>query len=217
MVMVISDLAAGNVNASPRIYLNNRGRLTSAAFWESQGEQNAALALVWGDVDNDGDSISYRAMPMHRMYFMNSANLLQGEPHWSSEKQELTSSTAWGDVDGDGDLDIRAVGNWGFNTLYLNHEGRDSRNPDWQSVEGEATHDVDGVMLTATAILIGNGHGDNIAIYLNQSGVLAAKCILAKRRPYKCKASPGETSIRMATSIWQLVAIWFISYLNDGA
>ncbi|MCB8944840.1 MAG: VCBS repeat-containing protein [Ardenticatenaceae bacterium] len=168
------DLAAADFLVGNKVYLNEEGVFGDTAVWQSDDEdQNRSVA--WGDMNGDGtlDLAVANSIGPNKVY-LNNATLLQttAADGWLSANTSSSWAAAWGDMNGDGLLDL-AIGNDGFNQVYLNISGTLDIDPIWTSNESDWTvsvawGDVNGDGLLDLAV--GN-IGPN-RVYLNNNGLL---------------------------------------------
>lgn len=114
---------AGTSNERTKIYLNN-----GTSFVESSQWQNNLLAVDWcsiafGDYDNDNDLdltlIGHTTQDNHRIYRNNGTSFVEIQKELGDLIGIFAGSIAFGDYDVDGYLDLIAIGNEGYTTLYL--------------------------------------------------------------------------------------------------
>ena len=121
------DVVAGNSDDTNRLYVNNG---TAAPFAGVSGtdigaDENRTLAVVLGDVDNDGDLdlVAGNDGQPNRLYFNSgTADPFAGATGTDiSADAHRTISVVLGDLDGDGDLDLVAGNDGQADRLYLNN------------------------------------------------------------------------------------------------
>ena len=138
------DLAIADMFASPAVFRNDSGTLTSMPVWRG-ADYNIDYAAAWLDVDNDGDldlavSGINGSIPALRVY-KNGDGTLETTASWRSQ---VTGGDYLGtyivpfDVDRDGDVD--AAVSTGFinaqpNVVFRNNGGTLEGSPSWISSE----------------------------------------------------------------------------------
>ncbi len=191
-----ADLINNEFVARPNaIFLNQQGTLDSSPVWTSPSHVDIplALAVVWGDVDGDGDLDLVFANRGQSHLYLNrgkrdggNGTTLQMVQVWSSAPNECSSGLALGDIDNDGDLDLVLGGcTTTPHRLYENVGGTFSDQANWSSTAQSnalaialGDYDDDGDLDLAVArggqqAISGNLVGFANEIYRNEGGQLA--------------------------------------------
>jgi len=125
-----------------QIYFNEDGVLQAQPGWESSAS-TAALDVVWGDVDNDGDlDLAFCYDGLGAALYYNEGGTVNTYNSWSSANAEAANTLIFGDVNGDGWLDLIVafndqLGGLGKFRAYFNDgAGNLDPNPGWESSTG---------------------------------------------------------------------------------
>ncbi len=166
------DLAVGNYRLAGgrvKLYKNENGNLNPEPRWIA--ENDGAVCIAWGDVDNDGD-LDLAAVDLfgYPCVFFNNEGELERSPSWRAVDYNLDLSCAFVDIDNDGWLDL-VVGNinWAIPLIriYKNNQGRLETRASWRSVLPQTDYE------TADGIAIGDVNRDGwldvfVSNYMNE-------------------------------------------------
>ena len=186
------DLAVGNGGYQPtlnmhdsynEVYLNSNGSFgTGWPSWKSNNHMDTR-SVAWGDVDGDGDldlavgNSDEGSFESYNEIYINNGSGLSNTSSWTSVFINYscsdTQSVAWGDIDNDGDLDL-AVGNNGYNQVYLNTGTSLATVPAWTSRDSQITYSVAWGDIDGDGDLdLGVGNAGTNQIFLNNNGILS--------------------------------------------
>ena len=141
------DVAVGltvdrDATATARLYLNNRGTLSSLPDWTSPDEL-AAFQIAFGDVNGDGrpdlavgTGFAYEGSHRwHNYVYLNVGGMLESSPSWVSSDTWDYWDILFGDVNQDGWLDLIGVGAGTDTWVYLNDQGTLASTAAWRTTD----------------------------------------------------------------------------------
>ncbi len=171
-----------------KLYLNNKGSLSSTPSWVSS-DSMYTFSCAFGDADGDGDldlvvacGESYRSKAEQNRIYYNRGGKLDSLPSWKSRYRYASYSydVTWADFDNDGRLDLVFANESAPNCIYKNFGDSIGTVPIWQSTDpGQYANslfvaDVNNDRFLDLAVSDNNQLGGNgiFKIYMNKSGTL---------------------------------------------
>ena len=151
--VAVSHLGTGSaIGPIARVYLNNKGLLSSIPDWVSDIKGNA-FGVDFGDMDNDGrpdlavaTGWTYNPQHFYHNYVYHNINgSLEPVASWVSNDTHHYMGVLWIDADDDGWLDLMGIGMGQETQLYRNHNGVLENKSSWQTSDSLRQ---DGIMLT---------------------------------------------------------------------